>query len=563
MSTQNCSYGKPGELVIGAPGRAALNEDTVERNWELENYVRNASLERAYSDIQSAEAFNLRVSDVKNELQQVIPRPLTGFISRHSELKSPDLFPPTLVQVVDSLNNVLNWGQVPVILSLLSGISAGMCGRYRYQPTEQWHEAPGLYFIFSTPLGVGEDWMTSYLVLPFIDFADVRSAQYVQECSVQAAMIPLYKNYERNLYKTISRDCIKAAYTFEGSIDIEKLKDTATRFQAQLSEIRHLARQTAPARPNPLTNQLTSKWWTRSLVEQGGTLTAISADSSIFINMLNDPKPHRDLIRKSYWMRSIALDAEKYRSDSIPTPTANLLFFTRQEDAYKFYTKKNYCEERLTSLFIPYFITLPPHGYDGTQEHAGDIPRDYYDIVSRLLKTNYTQELNKHIKTIPFTEGSLKLLGWFEENLRGLMAYPFVEDFIYHLPSKAVRLAGAIHAWMYDEPERYPVDHYTTQAAIELAESTIPHAAFALAPSGLSSYHNAAAIVNWLDSLEDRPDYVNVSRLSRDVCGITPANVAAAVNMLEQHGYLRVINTYKFRRRCVINPRLYSHNYIK
>ena len=54
MSTQNFSYGKPGELVIGAPGRAALNEDTVERNWELENYVRNASLEKAYCNIQSA-----------------------------------------------------------------------------------------------------------------------------------------------------------------------------------------------------------------------------------------------------------------------------------------------------------------------------------------------------------------------------------------------------------------------------------------------------------------------------------------------------------------------------
>ena len=70
--------------------------------------------------------------------------------------------------------------------------------------------------------------------------------------------------------------------------------------------------------------------------------------------------------------------------------------------------------------------------------------------------------------------------------MRELMAYPFVEDFIYHLPSKAVRLAGAIHAWMYDEPERYPIEHYTTQAAIELAESTIHHAAFALAPSGLA-----------------------------------------------------------------------------
>lgn len=395
MSTQNFSYGKPGELVIGDPGRAALNEDTMERNWELENYVRNASLERAYCDIQSAEAFNLRVSDVKNELQQIIPRPLAGFISRHNELKNPGLFPPALVQVADSLNNVLNWGQVPVILSLLGGISAGMCGGYRYQLTEQWHEAPGLYFIFSTPLGVGEDWMTSYLALPFIDFADVRSAQYAQECSAQAATIPLYKNYERSLYKTISRDCIKAAYTFEGSIDIEKLKATATRFQAQLIEIRRLARQTAPAKPNPLTNQLTSKWWTKSLVEQGGAFTAITSDSSIFTNMLNDPKPKRDLIRKSYWMQPIDLDAEKYGTDYISAPTANLLFFVRQEDTYKLYTKQTYCEERLTSLFIPYFITLPPPGYDGPQEHAEDIPRDYYDIVSRLLRANHTQNIEK------------------------------------------------------------------------------------------------------------------------------------------------------------------------
>ena len=486
MSTQNFSYGKPGELVIGAPGRAALNEDTVERNWELENYVRNASLEKAYCNIQSAEIFNLRVSDVKNELQQIIPRPLAGFIPRHNELKNPGLFPPALVQVTDTLNNVLNWGQVPVILSLLGGISAGMCGRYRYQPTEQWHEAPGLYFIFSTPLGIGEDWMTSYLTLPFIDFADVRSAQYVQECSAQAAMIPLYKNYERNLYKTISRNCIKAAYTFEGSIDIEKLKDTAIRFQAQLSEIRHLARQTAPARPNPLTNQLTSKWWIKSLVEQGGALAAITADSSVLTNMLNDPKPNLDLIRKSYWMQPIALDAMKHVSGSIPTPTANLLFFTRMEKAYKLYAKQTYCEDGLTSLFIPYFITMPQYGYDIPQEQAGDIQRDYYHIVSRLLKINYTQDIDKKIKIIPITEGSLKLLGRFEENLRELMAYPFVEDCIYHLPSKAVRLAGAIHAWMYDEPERYPIEHYTTQAAIELAESTIPHAAFALAPSGLA-----------------------------------------------------------------------------
>ena len=94
MSTQNFSYGKPGELVIGAPGRAALNEDTVERNWELENYVRNASLEKAYCNIQSAEIFNLRVSDVKNELQQIIPGHWLDSYHATTNLRILDFFLP-------------------------------------------------------------------------------------------------------------------------------------------------------------------------------------------------------------------------------------------------------------------------------------------------------------------------------------------------------------------------------------------------------------------------------------------------------------------------------------
>ena len=172
-----------------------------------------------------------------------------------------------------------------------------------------------------------------------------------------------------------------------------------------------------------------------------------------------------------------------------------------------------------------------------------------------ILKRTYAQN-DGRIFTYHADKGAYAEIKSFEVYIAQIAEQEFykpIQFFLHKLHGMAARIAGVIHTWNHTNPEDIPITIDEMALGIELAESYIPHAVFAYSPSGNSAYYDSQKILSWVR----RHNHwcFKARDIAQGISNMTNANIFPALDLLEQHNYLRQIIIPEKSRICVMHPR--------
>jgi hypothetical protein len=117
-----------------------------------------------------------------------------------------------------------------------------------------------------------------------------------------------------------------------------------------------------------------------------------------------------------------------------------------------------------------------------------------------MLERNYTQDSNKNILEISTSSDAYRMIKEFEksnEQMFNTSASTYLESFTRKLHGSAARIAGLLHIWRHDEPEKYHVSLQDMESGVIIAKTILSHADYAFNPSGLCAFNDAIKIIEW------------------------------------------------------------------
>ena len=125
--------------------------------------------------------------------------------------------------------------------------------------------------------------------------------------------------------------------------------------------------------------------------------------------------------------------------------------------------------------------------------------------------------------------------------------------FLDKLHGTATRIAGIIHTWNHEKPEEIPISADEMELGIQIAALHVDHAVFAYSPSGSGAYYDAGKILDWVRSHNKLR--FTVREIGQGKYKMTNDKIYPALDLLEEHNYLRQINYPGRSTICVMHPR--------
>ena len=460
--------------------------------------------------------------------------------------------PESLFAAVKALAALTELGVCSCFLLILGSLSHALRGRYRLKYNE-WEEALLGYFLILSINGRRRTQVMNRLRLPHDEYLTEIERKSATENSnakfIKQAEKTVCDQYNQKLKQELART---DAYNYE---QIFSLVEEHARTKSEL--IKQLKNKVR-AIPRFFADDISEKKLPISMHEQGDFLSIMDTEASFITGFLSKKDSNFAPYLKGYNFEQHSTESLNQGIIVLRDPGLSILLFTQVGMLEKLLKNQIFVDKGGLARFWSYLEV----------QFAGIIPealnpeamKMYHKKIRAMLERNFTQESPRKIWTINVSDAAGKILKEFRATIRQWEDNPALEymgGFLRKLAGSAMRLAGLIHCWRYDEPEQYSISPIDMQTGVELAKMLFDHAKYLYLPKSDNRLDNAKKIANWITRFCDgsRQSFNRRDCLQRTHLKIHEAQ--PALELLESLNWIARFQTRK-ETRYVPNPRMYD-----
>ena len=464
------------------------------------------------------------------------------------------VIPRDLDQIVLYFSLLTGWNKIDVLVTMLGYINSAMRGRYKVSIRPEWDEPVIIYQMIIANPGQNKSLLHKQMNAPLEKFQGKLMSEYLSKKSSVEQHSESIEQGKRILRSKLLKNALKKSQDDDTVIDVDMFSKEVLKISKELAQIPGLA-NTQLASPAFLADGFTEKKLIRLMAGAGGGQAIIQPEGTTLIKQIKDSKFNAEIFLKSYGMEDFSDGTVPGGIISVTDAFLNILVFLQPGVAAELYKNPKLMSSGLPARFLPYFV-LPTGAPCAAPESLNrEAAAAYFHKLTSMLERNYTQECMREIFSIkPEISARQHLEGyhnWIRNNMQ-FNSHDSLKFFDDKLAGTAARIAGILHAWRYDEPEKHDLSLMTMQAGIQIATALRPHASYALSPVGFQAVDDAKKILEWVRR------HRNHAFTSRDIAqnsGVrTVDKIFPALDLLEQHNILTQLSVPNKPRMCLMHP---------
>jgi len=538
-----------------------------EEYWQKKNFLDHLDVNRKLAAAFSMQRIEGILHRMYEDLRFCEPQRFMGTpFLRYLNL---ELFPKDLIEVVEYIASLAELDKNSVLLATLGSIASAMCGRYVVQVDEGWKEAGCLYSVISAPSGSRKSAVMGNLAKPFelhfeelnIEFEE-QSAAYEE---IQGHLALLKKKIVTACVNNHMKECFESGIYFgdpkAAVADLQELVDS-------LDRDANLAKPRFRYAPQIFSSTGSKVSFGDNMSRQGEYTCIFEAEGGFFEGEVAFKSGHPDLFLKAYDMEGYNYSSIKVGKVAMRRTSMCITAFVQPDVLLKWYQNTKLRGRGMIQRFLVLFAYKPIYSLQNmslpTPPKAGSLLA-YNSKISEMLKRNFTQDKNREIRTVKVTPEAYEYVKDFEACIKQYIdsgMYLPMQSFLSKAHGSVVRLALCIHAWNNPIPEECPITGEEMCAAISLMHVILEHAQAAFAPEYAQTCTDANEILTWIYRCDwsGRRGFSDAD-VRTAISGLTKKQCHAALDLLEQHNYIRQYLEAGIDRLCVLNPRLFEQNY--
>lgn len=471
-------------------------------------------------------------------------------------------FPSNLLRMASALAIYIGVELVAALLVLLTVFVLALRGRLRISVDELWTEAVEIFAILIRGSGGRKSELRRILITPFLEFEE----------KLQLSVAENERLVRRNrrlkmAEKVFERGAFRAHFPSDYANledQDDPFEDRLERFLAGAEEVtKAIQQKESPEKtaPSLFFGPMTAKKLIRKLNEQGGCLSCIEAEGTLFSSEIM--KKHKQFLLSAHDMERIS-DASLTSGEAIvPYPAISMLFMVQPSEALKLYRDQSAKEVGLSPRFLPFFSSRKYASAGDSSEWLAVYP-EFRKMILALLNRYYTQDKDRSIYTLGVDPDALTFIKEeerkrTEQRMSGGRA--FMESFDAKAHGHIVRLAAAIHAFKhaYEGVEDSNITLDEMKAASALFSVVENHAKDAFDEHGFRAYQNAIQITKWLLSATQGAEITQfTTRELQQATHICKAEAEAAIRIMEKYDLCRMYIEPTKSTVVFVNRKLYD-----
>jgi hypothetical protein len=483
-----------------------------------------------------------------------------------------ELFPRDMVEVVEHIASHAEMDTTSVLLALLGSKSAALCGCYVVQVDPEWCEPGCLYVVEAAESGSRKSYVIGTLKHPF----EQHFGKLILEHEAQSAKF----NHDNKHIGTLKRRVVSFVisshlkYSSEDGLYIGDPNEALSNIQDTIDGIDQLAEATKPtfsAAPQIFLSTTSRVSAGEEMSKQGEFACVFEAEGSFFEGEIANKSTHPGLYLMAYDMERYDYSSKNVGKILLQKPAMSIVTFVQPDVLMKFYSNKNLKSRGLNARFLPYFASKPStmsRQMSALPSQKPGAMRAYNAKIIEMLKRNYTQDKNRVIRTVSVTPEAYDLVKAYEQDMKQYVASPaylHMSSFLAKAHGAVVRLSLCVHAWNNPEPELSPITREEMEAAISLMDAIFEHANIAFTPERSQACVDAQEIIGWIRRCDwtDTIPVFQAHNAMNAISGLNKQRCHAALDLLEQHNYIRQYFEAGRDRICVLNPQLVESNFLQ
>lgn len=494
------------------------------------------------------------------------------FEQRSSRCVDLELFPKGMVEVTEHVGSHSEFDFATILLQLVGSISTALCGRYVIQVDEEWAEPGCLYIVAAAESGSRKSAVIGTLKRPFDQYFEKLTVTHEAQSAKFNQDIRYAGTLKRRVVSFLISSHLKNSS--EDGIYLGDPNEALSDIQNTIDGMDRLVEGTKPkfnTAPQIFLSTVSRVAAGEEMSKHGEFSSVLEAEGSFFEGEIANKSTHPGLYLKAYDMERYDYSSKNVGKILLQRPTMSIVTFVQPDVLMKFYSNKNLKTRGLNARFLPYFASKP--STVSRQRSAPPSPkpgamRAYNAKITEMLKRNYTQDKNREIRTVSVTPVAYELVKAFEQDMKQYVTNPeylHMSSFLAKAHGAVVRLALCVHAWNNPEPEQLPITQEEMEAAISLMDVIIEHANIAFTPERSQACVDAQEIIDWIHRCDwaDTIPVFQAHDAMNAISGLNKKRCHAALDLLEQHDYIRQYFEAGRDRICVLNPQLVESNFLQ
>jgi hypothetical protein len=305
-----------------------------------------------------------------------------------------------------------------------------------------------------------------------------------------------------------------------------------------------------------------------NMSRQGEFTCIFEAEGGFFEGEVAFKSGHPDLFLKAYDMEGYNYSSNKVGKIVMRRTSMCITAFVQNDVLLKWYLNTKLRGRGMIQRFLVLFAYKPIYSLQNmclpTPPKPGSLLA-YNSKISEMLKRNFTQDKNREIRKVTVTHEAYDYIKDSEKCIKQYIdsgMYLPMQSFLSKAHGSIVRLALCIHAWNNPTPEDSPITLEEMVAAASFMDVIFEHAGSAFAPEHAKTCTDASEILTWIYRCDwtERRGFSDAD-VRAAISGLTKKQCHAALDLLEQHNYIRQYLEAGLDRLCVLNPRLVEQNF--
>lgn len=501
---------------------------------------------------------NVEESELECEITRVLSsfrgQTIQQFPSRElpPQYFSAENLPKDLVRAATSLAGLTGLNTCLALILLLGSIPPALRGRYRLKYGE-WLEALTGYFLALSSHGKRKTQALGRLKRAFDEL--------LRKLLLQSYIDNLTANFTKQTHGVVYayynkefRDELAEADIY----DYDKIASLAEDHAQAMGKLSiHLKNKSRPV-PRFFVDDVSIKKLATVMKDQGEFAAVMDTEASLINSFLSKKNFDYSLFLKSYNYEASSIESLNMGTVLLQDPALSILIFTQPTMLGKLLENPNLNDKGGLARFWPY-LSEQTASLNSDEYNPEDM-EIYDNKIRAMLERNFTQESPREIWTINVSDTAGKILDEFRVTIRQWEDNPDLEymgGFLRKLAGSAMRLAGLIHCWRYDQPEQYSISSIDMQTGVELAKLLFSHAKYLYLPKKLDPFANAWKVANWITRFCDgaRPSFTR--RECQQYAHLHLNEALPALRFLESLNWIAQVQVGK-ELRYVVNPHMFG-----
>ncbi|KHK00178.1 DUF3987 domain-containing protein [Desulfovibrio sp. TomC] len=533
---------------------STLKVDTNIKNTILSNL-------KASKEINKARLAEVREHDINNMFSAFENNPITPLscINFNTPNFAWNNVSSDLREVIDCLSSEVLIDKEAILLGVLGCISTSSRGSIEVSLSDRWKEPLIDYVCVVSMAGTRKSSLVNFLRRPFESFTQ----NYLQENAESiASSIEKQSMLNRIKNKVYNKRAKEIAEEIASDVPCNSL--AIENWLMEFTEkTRPLSGVGVACSPQLFIDDTSKNKLIMTLAQQGGCLSILSPEGSGYLEMIRKDKEILALVLKGYDMEEHDGLYMGRKHVNLKNPALPTVLMVQPNIAYKFFENSSFREVGLTPRFSPYFSSGNSSARGEYICQHTDRLHVYETKIKSLLECCYTQNQSRNIVKLQISCEAMEAINDFRRELLAILSTNNVRNMISFLEKahgKAVRLAGAFHLWKYDKlfhENKIGLNEVT--CGIELTRLLIAHAEFAFSDYGLRGYRDADRIIQYLlrSHFNEVHSVYNSREIEQYIRGIDRERACIALNILENHGYIRQYRQACKKREFILNSRFF------